>query len=83
MRHAISRKRARAKEVGMKQGTPPDIPLAAVIFAATAVALRAAGRRPAVTTDLPDLAGHGMVTPPGTPGGGPDNSVEQMQHVFH
>ena len=32
---------------------------------------------------LTDLAGHEMVTPPGTPGGGPDSSVEQMRDVFH
>jgi hypothetical protein len=32
---------------------------------------------------MPDLAGHGIVTPPGTPGGGPDSSVEQIQYVFH
>ena len=38
---------------------------------------------PAMTVGPPDLAGHGMVTPPGTPGGWPDSSVEQMQHVFH
>ena len=61
------------------------IPLTIVIFAAVtgAVALRAADRRPAVTADLPDFAGHGRVIPPGTPGGGPDNSVEQMKYVFH
>jgi hypothetical protein len=36
-----------------------------------------------VTADTTDLAGHETVTPPGTPSGGPDNSVEQMDYVFH
>ena len=68
----------------MKRQIAPNIPLAIVIFAAmTAVALRAPGRRPAVTAGLTDIAGYGMVNPPGIPGGGPDSSVEQMEHVFH
>jgi hypothetical protein len=41
------------------------------------------GQAAAVTVGLPDLAGHGMVTAPGSPGGRPDSSVEQMQYVFH
>jgi hypothetical protein len=48
----------------------------------SAVALRAAGRRPVATVGPPDLAEPGMVTP-ATSGDGPDSSVEQMQYVFH
>jgi len=29
------------------------------------------------------LSSGGMVNPPGTPGGGPDSSVEEMDYVFH
>jgi hypothetical protein len=68
----------------MKKQMPPGIPLAIVILATMAmVALRAAGGRPAATAAPPDLARREMVTPPGTPDGGPGSSVEQMQSVFH
>lgn len=68
----------------MKQQMPPDVPLAIVIFAAvTAVALLAVARRPSVTVGLPDPGGHGMVAPPGPTGDGPENSLGQMQYVFH
>lgn len=66
----------------MKRHVPPGIPLAIVIFATvTMVSLRAAGRRP--TVGPPVHARRAMVIPPGTPGGGPDSSVEQMHDVFH
>ena len=73
----------------MKKQMPPGIPLAIVILATmTMVALRAAGGRTAATAGPPDLARREMVTPPGTPDGGPGSSVEQvqveqMQSVFH
>lgn len=53
------------------------------LFVLAAGALAAAGRRPAMTADVPDPAGHGMVTPAGSRSGRPDGSVEQIQYVFH
>jgi hypothetical protein len=32
---------------------------------------------------MTDMAGHGMINPPGIPGGGPDSSIGQMDYVFH
>jgi hypothetical protein len=36
-----------------------------------------------VTAGMTHTAGHGLVNPPGTPGGGPDSSVKQMDYIFH
>jgi hypothetical protein len=68
----------------MRRQMQPVIPLAIVISAAAAaVAVRAAGRRSAVTAGRPDLVRPGMAALPRTLGGGPDRSFEQMQYVFH
>ena len=36
-----------------------------------------------MTADMIDTAGKGMANPPGTPAGGPDSSVDQMDYIFH
>jgi hypothetical protein len=68
----------------MKRHMPQDILRAIIIFAAvTAITLRTAGRRPAVTADTTDITEYGTANPPGIPGGDPGSSIEQMDYIFH
>ena len=62
----------------MKNLMASNIPLALVLLAVAAVALRAAARRP----ELPQGIGGETARPP-APRGRPASAVDQAQHIFH